>query len=90
LLEKELFKEVIEYIYKILELEAPVENIGIVYVALYIYKTAKEFNEESRKCIFKLLAMFFNHPHSLMKVIEVNIKAEQTSLQKTAYLKEII
>ena len=34
--------------------------------------------------------MFFNHPHSLMKAIEVNIKAEQTSLQKTAYLKEII
>lgn len=38
-LEKEMFREVISYIYRILEIDSPIQNVGIVYVALYIFKT---------------------------------------------------
>jgi hypothetical protein len=62
LLEKELFKEVIDYLQKILHLDSQIKNEGIIYVSIYVYKIAKEFNEESKKCIFKLLALYFKEP----------------------------
>ena len=59
MLEKKLYSEAIDLIYKILEVESPIEDMGIIYVMLLINKLANEFNDESRRIIFKLTALRF-------------------------------
>ena len=44
LLNNKKYQEVIGFIRKILSIESPIKDIGILYLALYILKTAKEFN----------------------------------------------
>ena len=89
LLEKKKYQKVLEVIKKIIDIESPVKNVGILYLALYIFKTAKEFNEESRKFILKLLAVYFNQPHELLKILDFAINTSLTGLQQSDYLREI-
>jgi hypothetical protein len=44
LLDKNNYQEAIGYIHKLLELNSFPKDMGILYLAIYICKTAKEFN----------------------------------------------
>ena len=80
MLEKELYLDTIDLIYKILEVESPVEDMGIIYVMLLINKLANEFNDESRRIIFKLAALNFYQPKVLLEIIETVVKSKFTGL----------
>jgi hypothetical protein len=90
LLEKQLYIEAIPFIYKIIEIESPIKHVGIIYVILFVYKIVEEFNEESRKCIFKLVALLFYEPLVILRTIHHSIKTKLTGLEQTKYLKDIL
>lgn len=90
LLEKRLYIEAVPFLYRILAIEPPVHHLGIVYVMLLVGRIASEFNEESRKCIFRLVAVLFFEPLQLLKIIDHAIRTKLTGLEQTKYLREAL
>ena len=71
-------------------MESPVKDVGIIYVMLFIYKLANEFNDESRRTIFRLAALQFYRPKDLLAIIEKVIKSKLTGLEQSKFLRDKI
>lgn len=54
-----------------------------------VYKIVGEFNEESKKTIFKLVALLFFEPIKMLQILDFSIKTKLTGLEQTKYLKGI-
>jgi hypothetical protein len=57
---------------------------------LFVFKIADDFNEESKRIIFKLVALLFFEPASILKIIEFSIKTKLTGLEQTRHLRDIL
>jgi hypothetical protein len=90
LLERGLFIESIPYLYRVLAIEPPLPHLGIVYVMLLLARIAAEFNEESRKCLFRLAAVLFFEPLQLLKAVDFAVNTKLTGLEQTHHLREIL
>ncbi len=90
LLERGLFIESIPFLHRILSVTPPLPHEGIIYVMMLVGRIAPEFNEESRKCLFRLAAVLFYEPLMLLKAIDFTATTKLTGLEQTRCLRDLL